>query len=47
LVEALPQCGDDFSAGLRIARNEAGWQQVIAAGLEQGQIHISQTGATP
>lgn len=47
LVEALPQCGDDFSAGLRIARNEAGWQQVIAAGLEQGQIHISQTGVTP
>jgi len=41
LVEALPACGSDFSAGLRVSKNESKWQQVISDGLKQGQIQIS------
>lgn len=41
LVQALPKSGKDFTAGLRVTRNEAKWQQVIAAGLKQGQILIT------
>jgi hypothetical protein len=40
LVEVLPQAGDDFSAGLRIVKNESLWQQVISEGLKKGQIQI-------
>ena len=40
LVSVLPSCGSDFSAGLRISKNESRWQQVITAGLKQGSISI-------
>jgi len=40
LVQVLPNCGSDFSAGLRISKNESCWQQVITAGLKQGSITI-------
>jgi hypothetical protein len=41
LLEVLPTSGKDFSAALRIKKNEALWQQVISQGLRQGQISIS------
>jgi hypothetical protein len=41
LVQALPVSGTDFSAGLRVVKNESRWQQVIAAGLKQAHIHIT------
>jgi hypothetical protein len=41
LVEVLSYCGDDFSAGLRISKNETEWQQLISAGLKAGRIAIS------
>ncbi len=41
LVQALPKSGGDFSAGLRVLKNESKWQQVIASGLKQGQIQIA------
>jgi hypothetical protein len=40
LVQVLPSCGDDFTTGLRISKNETQWQSVIAYGLRQGQITI-------
>jgi hypothetical protein len=41
LVQALAMSGSDFSAGLRVAKNETKWQQVISTGLKQGRISIS------
>ncbi len=41
LVQVLPGSGKDFSAGLRVAKNESKWQQVIANGLKTGRISIS------
>jgi hypothetical protein len=40
LVEVLPSAGDDFTAGLRVIRNESLWQDVISKGLKGGQITI-------
>jgi hypothetical protein len=41
LVEELPTVGTDFSAGLKVLKNETKWQQVISTGLKQGRISIS------
>ncbi len=41
LVQTLPSSGGDFSAGLRVLKNESKWQQVIASGLKQGLIQIA------
>ena len=41
LVEVLPKSGNDFTAGLRLLKNETQWQQVISEGLKQGCIAIS------
>ena len=41
LVQSLTVSGTDFSAGLRVVKNESQWQQVIAVGLKQGTITIS------
>jgi hypothetical protein len=41
LVEVLPSCGDDFTAGLRISKNETEWQQLISAGLKARRISIT------
>jgi hypothetical protein len=40
LVQPLTASGTDFSAGLRVVKNESQWQQVIAAGLKTGHISI-------
>jgi hypothetical protein len=41
LVQVLPGSGKDFAAGLRVAKNESKWQQIIANGLKAGRISIS------
>jgi len=41
LVQPLTVSGTDFTAGLRVVKNESQWQQVIAAGLKQNRISIS------
>ncbi len=40
LVEPLTLIGTDFQAGLRVAKDEPGWQQVISSGLAAGRIQI-------
>ena len=40
LVQPLTVSGTDFTAGLRVVKNETKWQQVIAAGLKQNRISI-------
>ena len=40
LVQILSVSGDDFTAGLRIARNESLWQGIISEGLKTGRILI-------
>lgn len=41
LVQVLPSSGNDFTAGLRVEKNESKWQQVISDGLKYNKIHIS------
>jgi hypothetical protein len=41
LVQVLPSSGTDFTAGLRIKKNESLWQQVISDGLKNGRIQIA------
>jgi hypothetical protein len=41
LVEVLLASGKDFTAGLRILKNESLWGEVITQGLRGGQIEIS------
>ncbi len=41
LVQVLPASGKDFAAGLRVVKNESKWHQVIANGLQAGQITIT------
>ena len=41
LVQVLPSSGTDFTAGLRIKKNESLWQQVISDGLKRGCIQIA------
>lgn len=41
LVQHLNVSGSNFTAGLRVVKNESEWQQVISVGLKQGTITIS------
>ncbi len=41
LIEVLPACGQDFSAGLRVSKNESKWHELISTGLKSGRISIS------
>jgi hypothetical protein len=41
LVEVLPCAGTDFSAGLRVRKNESAWARVISEGLKAGRINLS------
>ena len=40
LVQVLPSSGSDFTAGLRVLKNESKWEQVISDGLKIGRIAI-------
>ncbi len=40
LVQVLPFSGNDFTAGLRVEKNESKWQQVISEALKNGHISI-------
>jgi hypothetical protein len=40
LVELLPNLGPDFAAAMRICKDEAGWQAIIAQGLQSKAISI-------
>lgn len=40
LVHVLPGSGEDFTAGLRIVKNESKWAQVITQGLKQERIAL-------
>jgi hypothetical protein len=40
LVHVLPGSGEDFTAGLRVEKNESKWAQVIANGLKQERIAL-------
>lgn len=40
LVQLLPAAGPDFTAAVRVLKNDAEWQKVITAGLKAGAIEI-------
>ena len=40
LVQLLPTAGPDFTAAVRVVKDDTAWQDVIAAGLKAGAIHI-------
>ena len=40
LVQQLPVAGPDFTAALRVVKDEAGWQAVISGGLKSGALTI-------
>ena len=40
LVQRLPTAGPDFTAALRVLKDDAGWQAVISGGLKSGALTI-------
>jgi len=40
LVQNLPVAGPDFTAALRVSKDESGWQAVITQGLKSGALTI-------
>ena len=40
LVQVLSSSGSDFTAGLRVSKNESQWQEILSDGLKTGRITI-------